>query len=285
LARRRARFTTHPGGNQGQTAIVVDARSVPTCITITPVGNGLRRTLSDPGRFCLFALGVMLLGLGLDHFTNLAWQLVLSLCTWAILVAACWPLSAEQRARTAVVIIAATIGEIIGSIILGIYTYRLGNLPMFVPPGHGLVYLTGLRLADTRWASANRERFIQLALAGIWLWGIVGLSGILGRHDVAGAVGCLTLTIFILRGRAPELYAGVFIAVAALEIYGTAIGTWFWHPSIPGLGLPNGNPPSGAASGYVLFDIAALAFGPALLRAVRRVRRPVAAIHAETERS
>jgi hypothetical protein len=147
------------------------------------------------------------------------------------------------------------------------------------------VYLTGLRLAETQWAAAHRERFIQLALAGIWVWGIVGLSGVLGRHDVAGAVGCLTLTIFILRGRAPELYAGVFIAVAALEIYGTAIGTWFWQPHIPGLGIPNGNPPSGAASGYVLFDIAALAFGPALLRTVRRWRRPVAAIHPETERS
>ena len=271
--------------NQGQTATGANARSGVACITINQVGNGLRRTLSDPGRFCLFALGVMVLGLGLDHFTNLTWQLVLSACTWAILLAACWPLSPEQRARTAVVIIAATIGEIIGSIILGIYTYRLGNLPMFVPPGHGLVYLTGLRLADTRWATAHRSMFIRLALAGIWAWGIVGLSGVLGRHDVAGAVGCLTLTVFILRGRAPELYAGVFIAVAALEIYGTAIGTWFWHPEIPGLGVPNGNPPSGAASGYVLFDIAALTFAPALLRAVRRFRRPVVPIQPETERT
>lgn len=233
----------------------------------------LRRTLTEPGRFCMFTLGVMLLGLGLDHFATLRWQLVLSACTWLILLGACVSLTGQQRARTAVVVIVATIGEIIGSVIWGIYTYRLGNLPMFVPPGHGLVYLTGLRLADTRWVRAHHAWFIRLALLGIWTWGIVGLSGVLGRHDIAGAVGCATLTAFILRGAAPDLYAGVFVAVAVLEIYGTAIGTWFWHPEIPGLGVANGNPPSGAASGYVLFDICALAFGPMLLRLVRRWRR------------
>jgi hypothetical protein len=40
------------------------------------------------------------------------------------------------------------------------------------------------------------------------------------------------------------------------------------------LGVGNGNPPSGAASGYVLFDICALAFGPKLLAVARRRRRP-----------
>ena len=29
----------------------------------------------------------------------------------------------------------------------GLYGYRLDNLPAFVPPGHGLVYLGGLSLA------------------------------------------------------------------------------------------------------------------------------------------
>jgi hypothetical protein len=61
------------------------------------------------------------------------------------------------------------------------------------------------------------------------------------------------------------LYAGVFFFVAFLEIWGTWVGTWQWHEYVPGLGLMNGNPPSGAAAGYVLFDICALAFAPAVL--------------------
>jgi hypothetical protein len=60
--------------------------------------------------------------------------------------------------------------------------------------------------------------------------------------------------------------------VAALEIYGTAIGTWQWKEFLPGTGLPNGNPPSGVASGYVFFDVVALALAPRLVAYARSVR-------------
>lgn len=233
----------------------------------------LHRLLTNPGRFSVLMLGVMVLGLGLDHFASLGWQMVLALCTWIILIAACVPLSVEQRSRTAVVVIVATIGEIIGSIIWGVYTYRLGNLPLFVPPGHGFVYLTGLRISQTSFVRDHRAAFLRIVLTVITAWGVLGLTGVFGRHDVAGAVGCATLIAFILGSRrAATLYAGVFVAVAVLEIYGTAIGTWRWAEVIPGLGVSNGNPPSGVASGYVLFDICALAFGPKLLALARRRR-------------
>jgi hypothetical protein len=68
------------------------------------------------------------------------------------------------------------------------------------------------------------------------------------------------------------VYAGVFLVVGALELYGTAIGTWTWAETIPGTGIPNGNPPSGVASGYVWFDVVALALAPRLLALVSRVQ-------------
>lgn len=233
----------------------------------------LHRLLTSPGRFVPLMLLVTVTGLGLDHFASLGGQMLLALCTWLILLVVCVPLSPEQRARTAVVVMVATLGEIIGSIIWGAYTYRLGNLPLFVPPGHGLVYLTGLRISEAGWVRRHRGPFVGIALTLVGGWAVLGLSGALGRHDVAGAIGCATLAAFILGSRrAATLYSGVFIAVAVLEIYGTAVGTWRWAEVVPGIGVPNGNPPSGAASGYVLFDICALAFGPALLALVRRVR-------------
>ena len=70
---------------------------------------------------------------------------------------------------------------------------------------------------------------------------------------------------------------GVFFVVLFLELWGTAVGLWQWHAITPGLGLPMGNPPSGAMSGYVLFDIAAIAVTARLLRgraAVRRAQAP-----------
>ena len=59
----------------------------------------------------------------------------------------------------------------------------------------------------------------------------------------------------------------MFLVVASLELYGTAIGTWRWARTLPGLGIPDGNPPSGVASGYVWFDVMALLVAPYARRA------------------
>ena len=66
----------------------------------------------------------------------------------------------------------------------------------------------------------------------------------LPRRDVAGALGVPLLLLFLWRGRNRAVYAGVFLVVAALELYGTAIGTWRWARELPGLGIPDGNPPA-----------------------------------------
>ena len=47
-------------------------------------------------------------------------------------------------------------------------------------------------------------------------------------------------------------------------------------PALPGLGIPDGNPPSGVASGYVWFDVMALLLAPRLLSALgKSARAPV----------
>ena len=99
-------------------------------------------------------------------------------------------------------------------------------------------------------------------------WGLLGLT-VLPRRDVAGAVGVPLLLLFLWRSRNRALYASAFLVVAALEFYGTAIGTWRWARTLPGLGVPDGNPPSGVASGYVWFDVMALLVTPLILRALR----------------
>jgi hypothetical protein len=100
-------------------------------------------------------------------------------------------------------------------------------------------------------------------------WGLAGVT-ILPAADASGAMGCAFLIAVLLWTRRP-VYAGVFVAVAALEIYGTAIGTWTWQPVVPVLGMPQGNPPSGAASGYVVFDVLALALTSTAVAARWRV--------------
>ena len=85
--------------------------------------------------------------LAVDTQVDLHGQLVLGAVTWVVLVAAAWALPKERRWQVAVVICAATVAELTGSIIWGVYTYRLHNLPTFVPPAHGLVFIAGLSLS------------------------------------------------------------------------------------------------------------------------------------------
>jgi hypothetical protein len=156
--------------------------------------------------------------------------------------------------QTLAVVAIATVGEVIGSLVWGLYSYRLDNLPAFVPPGHGLVYLAGLSLASLL---ATRTSALLVA-AGVVAagWGIAGVT-VLPAPDASGTMGCAFLIAVLIWSRRP-VYAGVFMVVVALELYGTAIGTWTWEPVVPGLRLSQGNPPSGVASGYVWFDVMAV---------------------------
>jgi hypothetical protein len=207
--------------------------------------------------------------LAVDTQVELPGQLVLGALTWVVLVVAARPLALERRLQVAVVICAATVAELTGSIIWGVYSYRLHNLPTFVPPAHGLVFMAGLSLSET----FRRHAWPLVLVAGTIaaVWGILGLT-LLPRTDAAGALGVPLLLTFLWRSRARATYAAVFLVVAALELYGTAIGTWRWADQLPGLGIPDGNPPSGVASGYVWFDVMALLLAPRLPAAWLRLR-------------
>ncbi|HEY6069204.1 MAG TPA: hypothetical protein VIU81_10975 [Gaiellaceae bacterium] len=212
--------------------------------------------------------------LAVDTQVGLAVQFVLGALTWVVLLAAARPLPAERRAQVAVVICAATVAELTGSILWGVYSYRLHNLPTFVPPAHGLVFMAGLSLSEA--VRRHVRPLVLVAAAGAIAWGALGLVA-LPRTDTAGALGVPLLVAFLWRSPARATYAGVFLVVAALELYGTAIGTWRWAAELPGLGIPDGNPPSGVASGYVWFDVMALLLAPRLLAVLGRIPRPATA--------
>jgi hypothetical protein len=214
--------------------------------------------------------------LAVDTQVELSGQLALGGLTWLVLLVAARPLPAERRAQVAVVICAATVAELTGSILWGVYSYRLHNLPTFIPPAHGLVFMAGLSLSEA--LRRHSRALVAVAAAAAALWGVLGLT-VLPRLDAAGALGVPLLLAFLWRSRSRSAYAGVFLVVAVLELYGTAIGTWRWAEELPGLGIPDGNPPSGVASGYVWFDVMALLLAPRLLAAVQRTwplrRRPL----------
>jgi hypothetical protein len=212
-------------------------------------------------RWYAVALPAYLAGLlALDTQVALRGQLALGALTFAVLAAALRPLPSLARAQAIGVVLFATVGEVTGSLVWGVYHYRLHNLPLFIPPAHGLVYLSGVALSR----SLRRRAVVWAAAVGATAWGIAGLT-VLPRLDVAGAFGVPLLLVFLWRSRLRAVYGGVFLVVAALELYGTSIGTWRWAAGIPGLGISDGNPPSGVAAGYVWFDVMALLVAPWLV--------------------
>jgi hypothetical protein len=236
------------------------------------MGRGAdKHALSAPLPFAAMVICVIATFLALDHFASPGQQLMLGAATWLILIAACASLGPEDRVRALLVVAVATCAEVLGSIVLGAYTYRLENLPAFVPPGHGLVFLAGLRISQSKPVRRHARAFLAAVIAIVAAWGLAGLV-LLGRTDVLGAITGALLIYVLLRGRAPTLYAGVFLIVGFLEIYGTSIGAWHWAATTPDTPLQTGNPPSGIAGVYVLFDVAAIALAPRLLGFLDRVR-------------
>ena len=175
----------------------------------------------------------------------------------------------------AVVIGYATLVELVFSGLLHTYVYRLDvpatlSVPMFVPPGHGLVYYGALCLARSALFARHRRVLVAAVLLGGGAWATWGLL-LAERSDVVGAFWFGCLVWFLFRGRAPLVYVGAFVVVSWLEVVGTSFGTWTWGTTDPVLHtLTLGNPPSGIAGAYSYLDAAGLALAPVLLRLVSR---------------
>jgi hypothetical protein len=188
-------------------------------------------------------------------------QLALGASTWVVLVLALRGGSRPVRTQTTIVVVLATIVEYTFSPLLQAYTYRIGTVPLFVPPGHGLVYLAAWRIGHTPFVVRRLRVAAVAAAACCAAWAGAALVG--PRHDALGAFWGLCLLGFLRWGHQRGLYVGAFVVVSALELAGTGLGTWGWAAVDPVLGvIGQGNPPSGAAGGYGWFDLYAGLLAP-----------------------
>ena len=143
-----------------------------------------------------------------DQFASLGQQRLLGLGTWALLL---WLLRDESfpvRLQTAVVVVFATAVEYTFSPWLEVYTYRLDNVPAFVPPGHGLVYLAALCLGRTDFFRGHARGLVTLTVVLGGLYAAWGVSPWAPRPDVLGLFWYLCLLGFLTWGRSRLLYVG-----------------------------------------------------------------------------
>ncbi|MCI2228915.1 hypothetical protein MC378_07025 [Polaribacter sp. MSW13] len=171
-----------------------------------------------------------------------------------------WQVNKRVKEQMIFAVIIAIIGEYLFSIVMGMYTYRLENVPHYVPPGHALVYVAVLYFSKASAIVKNRA-FIEKIFTIFII--VYATAFLIFGNDVFGFV-MTAATLFILRKKPRErlFYLTMYITVAYLEIIGTNYLCWKWPATAWGVFdfLPSFNPPSGISFFYFLLDLGTLWF-------------------------
>jgi hypothetical protein len=219
--------------------------------------------------FTFFCVAVCLIS---DANATIEKQNALGVSGWVFLIGLLLGENREVRMQVVIAVIFATIGEHFASPYMGGYTYRFANVPAYVPPGHGMVYLTAVALARSGLFLRYAREITGLVIVVCGLWSFWGISGFAKQGDYVGALLFCVFLIYLFKGRSPMVYLAAFFITTWLELIGTAVGTWKWAAIDPVLGLPQGNPPSGVAAWYCLVDAVAIGGAPIILNGFKSAR-------------
>lgn len=196
----------------------------------------MSRSLSPTDlRVVALGLGTLAVGIPLDA-SGAPWaQPVVSAWTWGALALVAGLAGARERRGLAACVVLATAGELFLKDVWGLYEYRLGNLPLFIPPGHALVYATASRLV--RLAPAALPHLVAAVFAVV-----VGLGAWRG-DDTFGLLWFGVFLGYLRLSAQPAFCATLFLFALAIETYGTALGGWRYYTVEPWFGLTTTNPP------------------------------------------
>lgn len=210
------------------------------------------------------------ISLNLDASGSIEQQNNMGLIAWTFLFGLLLGENKEVRMQVIVAVAFATLGEHFASIYMGGYTYRFGNVPAYVPPGHGMVYLTAVALARSGLFLLHARKIAALVIVTCGAWSLWGISGYPDQGDQVGALLFCVFLIYLFKGRSPMVYLAAFFITTWLELIGTAAGTWKWATIEPVFQLTQGNPPSGVAAWYCLVDAVAIGSAPVLLNTLKK---------------
>ena len=200
-------------------------------------------------------------GLYLD-VAFLAWgQTATNVWVWSLFGWMLYRSNLEHRVGLLLCLAFATLGEVFLSLIWGLYEYRLGAIPLFVLPGHCLLYTLGVLAAKRLPKSLV---YVVPALAFPYI-----CFAVLSGHDTESLLWFAVFLVCLRYGPAKKLYATMFVLALVMEIYGTWLGNWVWAGTVPWLGLTSSNPPACAGVFYCLLDLIVTTLTPLVVAWIR----------------
>ncbi|MFQ3306238.1 MAG: hypothetical protein ACI9JT_000894 [Polaribacter sp.] len=191
-----------------------------------------------------------------EHFTNS--QLPINIMMGIGFLVMYYRANTRTKELMIYAVILGFAGEYLFSRGLHMYTYRLENVPLYVPFGHAALYGRIFMFSKAPIVIKHHKAVEELFAVVIVLLATLYL---LFFRDVFGFL--MTFFVFLLLWKRPKdrlFFFSMYILVAILEIGGTAFGAWSW----PEIGfetfrlLPSNNPPSGISLFYFLLDVGCL---------------------------
>ncbi len=213
-------------------------------------------------RRALNCLGTIAIGLWIDQKFEVWGQITVSVWVWGLFLWIAARAAPADRRMMLKCLVIATVGEGFCSLLWGLYDYRLYNIPPFVPPGHVLMLMAGMTLA---------QRLTLRQAHGLTLLTLTGMvAALLATYDLLSLpLLCLFALLWFFSPEQRQVFAVMLLLALGLELYGTWIGNWTWKPLTPWLDLPTHNPPFASSVFYCLLDCLVLQVSVARWRMLR----------------
>jgi hypothetical protein len=170
----------------------------------------------------------------------------------------------------------ALAGEVFFSLVLGMYTYRLENLPIYVPFGHTLVYASIFYLSKEPIIKKHNQKIFAILYMGMILFSTYWF---IEKNDTFGFI-CMLIILYLFRSRQTNriFYILMFFMVLYLELVGTYYGCWIWPETWFNKidFISSANPPSAISLFYFGFDLGCLwlykKFNPKKWKRMKNIR-------------
>ena len=181
------------------------------------------------------------------NFDNKLFTSIIIMSLWAFLFI---KVNTSLKKLMIIMVPLSWLGELICCLWLDMYNYRNDGIPLYVPFGHAVIYITGLLISNVKLIQKNEHK-IKMVLVPFFILLFLTVSIVLS--DTLSA--CLALLFFYLlqRKNYAILYLIMSLLVLYLEIIGTQLGTWYWHSNW--WLFTTINPPVGAIVIYIAGDM------------------------------
>ncbi|MDM8565844.1 hypothetical protein QUF74_09345 [Candidatus Halobeggiatoa sp. HSG11] len=198
-------------------------------------------------RLVITIIFILIIGLLIDQMVEPWGQTIVNIFVWLFFLGLLKYSDRTKQIALLLCLVYATVGEVFLSLIWQLYEYRLHNIPLFIPPGHALLFTLGIMLAPKM-----SDWFIWglPIIVAVYTIFVVG-TGI----DTLGGILFIAFLLCIIFGKAKKLYVTMFLLSLLLEIYGTTVGNWAWNHDEQWFGMTTTNPPVSAGAFYCMLDL------------------------------